>query len=123
MDPATPGGAAPLDRLPPLSLYVHVPWCLRKCPYCDFNSHERRGELPEDEYVAALVADLESCLPEVWGRRLATVFIGGGTPSLFSPASIERLLTAVRTRIPLDPDAEVTHEANPGTGEIERYRA
>jgi putative oxygen-independent coproporphyrinogen III oxidase len=111
-----------LTELPPLSLYVHIPWCLRKCPYCDFNSHEKREDLPEDEYVDALVADLESTLPRVWGRRLHTIFIGGGTPSLFGPRSIERLLTAVRTRIPVDPDAEITMEANPGTFERERFR-
>ena len=111
-----------LEGPPPLSLYVHIPWCLRKCPYCDFNSHEKRGELPEARYVDALVADLETTLPDVWGRRLSTIFIGGGTPSLFAPESIERLLTAVRTRIPLEPDAEVTMEANPGTFEVERFR-
>jgi oxygen-independent coproporphyrinogen-3 oxidase len=110
-----------LHELPPLSLYVHMPWCLRKCPYCDFNSHERRGELPEAQYVDALVADLESTLPRVWGRRLHTIFIGGGTPSLVSPRGIERLLVAVRTRIPVDPDAEITMEANPGTFEAARF--
>jgi oxygen-independent coproporphyrinogen-3 oxidase len=111
-----------LAELPPLSLYVHIPWCLRKCPYCDFNSHEKRGELPENEYIDALVADLESSLPRVWGRRLHTIFIGGGTPSLFAPVSIERLLTAVRTRLMVDPDTEITMEANPGTFERERFR-
>ena len=111
-----------LQGLPPLSLYVHIPWCLRKCPYCDFNSHEKRDEVPEGAYVDALVADLESAMPNVWGRRLSTIFIGGGTPSLFAPESIERLLTAVRTRIPVEPDAEITMEANPGTFEIERFR-
>ena len=111
-----------LAELPPLSLYVHIPWCLRKCPYCDFNSHEKRGELPEAEYVDALIADLESSLPRVWGRRLHTVFIGGGTPSLFTPQSIDRLLTAVRTRLMVDPDTEITMEANPGTFERERFR-
>ena len=113
---------AALAEIPPLSLYVHIPWCLRTCPYCDFNSHEKRGELPEGEYVDALVADLEASLAKVWGRRLHTLFIGGGTPSLFSPAAIDRLLTAVRTRIPVDPEAEITLEANPGTFEIERFR-
>lgn len=108
-------------QLPPLSLYVHIPWCIRKCPYCDFNSHERKGEMPEARYVDALIADLEASLPDVWGRKLSTVFIGGGTPSLFSPASIERLLTAVRTRIPFEFEAEVTMEANPGTFEAERF--
>jgi oxygen-independent coproporphyrinogen-3 oxidase len=111
-----------LAQLPPLSLYVHIPWCLKKCPYCDFNSHEKREELPEAGYVDALVADLESALPNVWGRRLSTIFIGGGTPSLFAPAAIDRLLTAVRTRIVVDPDAEITMEANPGTFERERFR-
>src|SRR5215212_4549481 len=111
-----------LAQLPPLSLYVHIPWCLKKCPYCDFNSHERRGEVPEGQYVDALVSDLEATLPRVWGRRLHTVFIGGGTPSLFSAEAIERLLTAVRTRLTLDPDAEVTLEANPGTFEAARFR-
>jgi putative oxygen-independent coproporphyrinogen III oxidase len=111
-----------LAELPPLALYAHIPWCLRKCPYCDFNSHEKRGELPEAEYVDALVADLEASLPRVWGRRLHTVFIGGGTPSLFSPAAIDRLITAIRTRIPVDPEAEITLEANPGTFEVERFR-
>jgi putative oxygen-independent coproporphyrinogen III oxidase len=111
-----------LAELPPLSLYVHIPWCLKKCPYCDFNSHEKRGELPEAEYVNALVSDLEASLPDVWGRRLHTIFIGGGTPSLFAPESIDRLLTAVRTRLMVDPDTEVTMEANPGTFEIERFR-
>ena len=110
-----------LTELPPLSLYVHMPWCLRKCPYCDFNSHEKAGELPEARYVDALVADLESTLPRVWGRRVQTIFIGGGTPSLISPGGIERLLVAVRTRIPVDPDAEVTMEANPGTFEAARF--
>jgi putative oxygen-independent coproporphyrinogen III oxidase len=110
-----------LAQLPPLSLYVHIPWCIRKCPYCDFNSHEARGDVPEDAYVDALVADLESALPQVWGRRLHTIFIGGGTPSLFSAAAIERLLTAVRTRLPLEPEAEITMEANPGTFEAERF--
>jgi len=107
--------------LPPLSLYVHIPWCVRKCPYCDFNSHEARGEPPEDAYVDALFADLESALPSVWGRRVGTVFIGGGTPSLFSAAAIDRLLAGVRARLPLAPDAEVTLEANPGTFERQKF--
>ncbi|HEX4332202.1 MAG TPA: radical SAM family heme chaperone HemW [Usitatibacter sp.] len=111
-----------LSQLPPLSLYVHLPWCIRKCPYCDFNSHERRGDLPEGEYVDALVADLEASLPDVWGRRLHTIFLGGGTPSLFAPESIERLVTAVRTRMKVDPGTEITMEANPGTFEMERFR-
>jgi putative oxygen-independent coproporphyrinogen III oxidase len=111
-----------LAELPPLSLYVHIPWCIRKCPYCDFNSHEKRGELPEAEYIDALTRDLEASLPDVWGRRLHTVFIGGGTPSLFAPASIERLITAIRTVMKVDPGTEITMEANPGTFEIERFR-
>jgi oxygen-independent coproporphyrinogen-3 oxidase len=111
-----------LAALPPLALYVHLPWCVRKCPYCDFNSHEARGSLPEDEYVAALIADLESTLPSVWGRRVHSIFFGGGTPSLFSAHSIDRLLAAIRARLPLEPDAEVTLEANPGTFESEKFR-
>jgi len=108
--------------LPPLSLYVHLPWCVKKCPYCDFNSHERAGELPFQEYVAALLRDLEAMLPSVWGRRIHTIFIGGGTPSLFPAAQIDALLAAVRARLPLEPDAEVTMEANPGTAEAGRFR-
>ena len=111
-----------LAALPPLALYVHIPWCVRKCPYCDFNSHERGGELPEAEYVEKLLADLEQMLPSVWGRRLSTVFIGGGTPSLFSPDSIDRLLSGVRARLPLEPSAEITLEANPGAVEAGRFR-
>ena len=110
-----------LAVLPPLALYVHIPWCVRKCPYCDFNSHERGGELPEREYVARLIQDLEAMLPSVWGRRLVSVFIGGGTPSLFSPEAIDELLAAVRARLPLEPGAEVTLEANPGTVEAARF--
>ena len=118
--------AAALSRprftaLPPLTLYVHIPWCLRKCPYCDFNSHEAREEVPESAYVDALIADLELALPSIWGRRVVSVFIGGGTPSLFSPAAIDRLLAAVRARVPLAPGAEVTLEANPGTFEQEKF--
>src|SRR6476469_6341028 len=107
--------------LPPLSLYVHIPWCVAKCPYCDFNSHAAPEALPEDDYVDALIADLESALPSIWGRKVNTVFIGGGTPSLFSAGAIDRLLSAVRARIPLAPDAEVTLEANPGTFEREKF--
>lgn len=112
-----------LASLPPLSLYIHLPWCLRKCPYCDFNSHEVRGDVPWGRYVDALVADLESVLPLVWGRRVYTLFIGGGTPSLFPAESIDRLLGAVRARLPLDAAAEVTLEANPGTFELGKFRA
>jgi putative oxygen-independent coproporphyrinogen III oxidase len=115
-------GQVELAVLPPLALYVHIPWCVRKCPYCDFNSHERSGELPEREYVQKLISDLEALLPSVWGRRLISVFIGGGTPSLFSPQSIDELLCAVRARLPLDPNAEITLEANPGTVEAGRFR-
>src|SRR3989442_1378740 len=115
-------GQVELAVLPPLALYVHIPWCVRKCPYCDFNSHERAAPLPEGEYVAKLLADLESLLPSVWGRRLVSVFIGGGTPSLFSPAAIDSLLSGVRARMPLEPGAEITLEANPGTVEAARFR-
>ena len=115
-------GKLKLAALPPLALYVHIPWCVRKCPYCDFNSHERTGELPEAEYIEKLFADLERLLPSVWGRRLTSVFIGGGTPSLFSPESIDRLLSGVRARLPLEPDAEITLEANPGTVEAARFK-
>jgi oxygen-independent coproporphyrinogen-3 oxidase len=107
---------------PPLTLYIHLPWCVRKCPYCDFNSHETRAAVPEQAYVDALIADLEQDLPLVWGRTVEAIFIGGGTPSLFSPASIDRLLGAVRARVPLKPGAEITLEANPGTVDQERFR-
>ena len=119
-------GALSLAALPPLSLYVHLPWCLKKCPYCDFNSHALRAGsegLPEARYVDAVVADLEAALPFVWGRRVHTVFIGGGTPSLFAPAEIERLIAAIRARLPLEAGAEITLEANPGTFERDRFRA
>src|SRR5204863_3399157 len=99
----TASDAPKFAALPPLALYVHIPWCLRKCPYCDFNSHEARGEIPEAAYVDALIADLELALPSIWGRRVVSIFIGGGTPSLFSPAAIDRLLAAVRARVPLSP--------------------
>jgi putative oxygen-independent coproporphyrinogen III oxidase len=115
-------GVVKLALLPPLALYVHIPWCVRKCPYCDFNSHERGGALPEKEYVGKLLEDLESLLPSVWGRRLTSVFIGGGTPSLFSPESIDALLSGVRARLPLEPGAEISLEANPGTVEAGRFR-
>ena len=116
-------GTLQLGTLPPLALYVHLPWCLKKCPYCDFNSHASAGGFPESRYLEALVADLESALPLVWGRRVASIFIGGGTPSLFSPDAIDRLLADIRARVPLEPGAEVTLEANPGTFERERFRA
>jgi oxygen-independent coproporphyrinogen-3 oxidase len=117
-----PGAAPRLAALPPLAVYVHIPWCVRKCPYCDFNSHEKQDVLPEREYIDALIADLESLLPSVWGRRAASVFIGGGTPSLFSPESMARLVSELRARLPLEPDAEITLEANPGTAEAARFR-
>ncbi|MBE7366501.1 radical SAM family heme chaperone HemW [Ramlibacter pallidus] len=116
-------GTLQLPALPPLSLYVHLPWCLRKCPYCDFNSHENQGELPEARYLDALRADLEQALPLVWGRQVHSIFIGGGTPSLFSPQGIERLLSDIRARLKLAADCEVTLEANPGTFEKDRFRA
>src|SRR5919106_1532703 len=115
-------GSVHLSALPPLALYVHIPWCVRKCPYCDFNSHERSEALPEKQYVEKLISDLESLLPSVWGRRLVSLFIGGGTPSLFSPESIDALLSGVRARMPLEPGAEITLEANPGTVEAGRFR-
>jgi putative oxygen-independent coproporphyrinogen III oxidase len=108
--------------LPPLSLYIHIPWCARKCPYCDFNSHEARAAVPEERYVAALVADLERSLPQVWGRRVHSLFLGGGTPSLFSARSVDAILSAVRARLPVAADAEVTLEANPGTAEAGKFR-
>jgi len=122
-------GTLQLGALPPLSLYVHLPWCLRKCPYCDFNSHEVVREadgaatVPEQRYLDALVADLESALPLVWGRPVHSIFIGGGTPSLFSPQSIDRLLGDIRARLKLEADCEITLEANPGTFEKDRFRA
>ena len=117
-------GTLQLGALPPLLLYVHLPWCLRKCPYCDFNSHEAQaGGVPEQAYLDALVADLEQSLPLVWGRSVHSVFIGGGTPSLFSPEGIDRLLADIRARVRLEPDCEITLEANPGTFEKDRFRA
>ncbi|SFM88724.1 radical SAM family heme chaperone HemW [Variovorax sp. OV329] len=122
-------GPLQLAALPPLSVYVHLPWCLRKCPYCDFNSHEwqaRQGEgdaLPQDRYIDAVLADLDASLPLVWGRTVHSVFIGGGTPSLFSPEGIDRLIGEMRARLKFTPDCEITLEANPGTFERERFRA
>ena len=107
----------------PLSLYVHVPWCVQKCPYCDFNSHGLRGGLPEADYVAALIADLEAALPLVWGRRVVSVFFGGGTPSLLSGEAVDTLLAAIRARLPLVYGAEITLEANPGTAESGKFAA
>ena len=118
-------GTLSLTSLPPLSLYVHLPWCLKKCPYCDFNSHELHGggELPQRRYLAALRCDLEAALPFIWGRRVHSIFIGGGTPSLFAPESIDQLLADIRARLPIEPGAEVTLEANPGTFERDRFRS
>ena len=122
-------GTLQLAALPPLSLYIHLPWCLRKCPYCDFNSHELRpadsvaGELPEQRYINALMADLEAAVPLVWCRTVHSIFIGGGTPSLFSPQAIDQLLSGVRARLRLESDCEITLEANPGTFEKDRFRA
>ncbi len=118
---AGPAGAGSLlTALPPLSLYIHVPWCVRKCPYCDFNSHQAPSVLPEDQYLEALQADVEQALPSVWGRQVHTVFIGGGTPSLLSEHAMDRLLSMLRTHLNLWPDAEITIEANPGTAEAHR---
>ncbi|NUU00098.1 radical SAM family heme chaperone HemW [Herbaspirillum robiniae] len=116
-------GSLQLTALPPLSLYVHFPWCVRKCPYCDFNSHEVKGSFPEQEYLDALRADLEMALPLIWGRKIYTIFIGGGTPSLLSAAGLDRLLSDLRTLLPLDGDIEITMEANPGTFEAEKFRS
>src|SRR5512143_3391910 len=119
---AAGGVAAP----PPLALYVHFPWCVRKCPYCDFNSHEPDGgvlAIPEADYLHALRADIESALPLIWGRRIISVFIGGGTPSLMSGAAVETLLSDVRALLQLEADCEITLEANPGTAEAGRFAA
>jgi len=115
--------AVNFQALPPLSLYIHIPWCVRKCPYCDFNSHEPRGALPEHEYVVALIRDMETALPLVWGRKVYTVFFGGGTPSLLSGESVAEILRNVRMLLPLALDAEITLEANPGTVEAGRFAA
>jgi putative oxygen-independent coproporphyrinogen III oxidase len=111
-----------LAALPPLSLYIHIPWCIKKCPYCDFNSHEAKIAIDEQRYIDALIADLDATLPKVWGRRIHTIFFGGGTPSLFSSAGIEAILNAVRARLVVDVDAEITMEANPGTFESEKFK-
>ena len=127
-------GLLQLPSLPPLSLYIHLPWCIKKCPYCDFNSHEARADSPdaqsgklsdatEQRYINALMADLEAALPLVWGRTVHSIFIGGGTPSLFSPSAIDRLLAEVRARLRLEADCEITLEANPGTFEKDRFKA
>ena len=117
-------GTLQLSALPPLSLYVHLPWCLKKCPYCDFNSHEQpAGPLPERRYIDAVVADLEAALPLIWGRGIHSIFIGGGTPSLFSPEAIDRLISDIRARLRLEANCEITLEANPGTFEKDRFAA
>ena len=120
-------GVLQFASLPPLSLYVHLPWCLKKCPYCDFNSHEWRGaasaELPEQAYIDALMADLEASLPLIWGRSVHSIFLGGGTPSLFSPRAIDNLISGLRARLRLEADCEITMEANPGTFEKDRFKA
>lgn len=121
-------GTLNLTALPPLSLYIHFPWCVKKCPYCDFNSHEAKdgghqAGFPEKEYLDALRLDLEMALPLIWGRKIYTIFIGGGTPSLLSAAGLDRLLSDVRTLLPLDSDVEITMEANPGTFEAEKFKS
>lgn len=118
----TPPSGSGLTALPPLSLYIHFPWCVRKCPYCDFNSHEAKGGVPEAAYVDALIRDLENALPLIWGRPIVSIFMGGGTPSLFSPESINRLLEGIRARVRLQPEAEITLEANPGTVEAAKFQ-
>lgn len=131
-------GTLSLQALPPLSLYIHLPWCLKKCPYCDFNSHEAAARLPdvltsesaqqhlpaaiEEKYITALIADLQVSLPLIWGRAIHSIFIGGGTPSLFSAASIATLISQVRSLLPLISDCEITLEANPGTFEKNRFK-
>ncbi|MFM1870189.1 MAG: hypothetical protein RLY99_933 [Pseudomonadota bacterium] len=118
-----------LSSLPPLSLYVHIPWCIKKCPYCDFNSHQiKDGDssgpgFDEKRYLEALKLDLQSVLPKVWGRRIHTIFIGGGTPSLLSPVGLDQLLSDIRALLPVNADAEITMEANPGTFEIEKFKS
>ena len=116
------GSQPSLKALPPLSLYVHIPWCVRKCPYCDFISHVVRCEAPVEEYAQALIHDLELALPQIWGRRVYSIFFGGGTPSLFPAAAIDTLLAAFRARLNLAADAEITLEANPGTFESAKFR-
>ncbi len=117
-------GSLQFSALPPLSLYVHLPWCIKKCPYCDFNSHEQSKDgVQEQRYIDAVIADLEAALPLIWGRNIHSIFIGGGTPSLFSPESIDRLLGDIRARLRLEADCEITMEANPGTFEKDRFKA
>jgi putative oxygen-independent coproporphyrinogen III oxidase len=121
--PAAPPPSQVLAQLPPLALYIHIPWCVRKCPYCDFNSHAASPVLPEEEYVDALLADLDQDLAAVYGRPLSSIFFGGGTPSLFSAAALDRLLAGVEQRIPFTADIEITLEANPGTFEQDKFVA
>ena len=123
--PVSLGRETPIEfhSSPPLALYVHIPWCVQKCPYCDFNSHEARGTIPEDAYLEALSTDIETALPLVWGRKVSTIFFGGGTPSLLSGAALDRLLTTIRTLLPVLPNAEITLEANPGTVEAGKFAA
>ncbi|MDT8992433.1 radical SAM family heme chaperone HemW [Curvibacter sp. APW13] len=117
-------GSLQLQALPPLALYVHLPWCIKKCPYCDFNSHAQdKAGLEQGRYIAALMADLEAALPSIWGRPVHSVFLGGGTPSLFEPEAIDTLLAGLRARLPLEPGCEISMEANPGTFERERFAA
>jgi oxygen-independent coproporphyrinogen-3 oxidase len=117
-------GSLQFSALPPLSLYVHLPWCIKKCPYCDFNSHEQAKDgLQEKRYIDGVIADLEAALPLIWGRNIHSIFIGGGTPSLFSPESVDLLLGDIRARLRLEADCEITMEANPGTFEKDRFKA
>lgn len=111
-----------LATLPPLSLYIHIPWCIQKCPYCDFNSHQIKTTLDEQTYIQALLTDLQTELPHIWGRSVETIFIGGGTPSVFQAASIDKLLSGIRALVKLSPEAEITLEANPGTFEREKFQ-
>ena len=110
-----------LRNPPPLALYIHIPWCVRKCPYCDFNSHENKANIQENAYIDALIADLEQATPQIWGRKIRSVFFGGGTPSLFSADAIDRILSHVRMLTPLEYDAEITLEANPGTVDVVHF--
>jgi len=117
-------GTLSLPVLPPLALYVHFPWCVRKCPYCDFNSHEpSEAGIPEEEYLEALRSDLERALPLIWGRPIVSVFIGGGTPSLLTARGVDRLLSDIRALLPVEPGCEITLEANPGTFEAAKFAA
>ena len=122
--PGIPVSGQPhFDKLPPLSLYVHIPWCIRKCPYCDFYSHEKHSTIPEKEYLDVLRQDLELSLPMIWGRKISSIFIGGGTPSLLSAKGIDQLLSFIRELLPVLPDAEISMEANPGTFEAGKFKS